>query len=59
MLYVLLIYEKPDDFARIERHITVQSGLDGPLWGRGEARYWPNGVPPGAGQATDLRHEAS
>ncbi len=45
----------PDEYARIERHITVQSGLDGPLWGRGEARYWPNGVPPGAGQATGAK----
>jgi len=26
----------PDEFARIERHITVQSGLGGPLWGHGQ-----------------------
>jgi hypothetical protein len=27
----------PDDFARIERSITAQSGIDGPLWGHGVA----------------------
>jgi len=27
---------RPDEFARIERHLTVQSGMNGPLWGRGE-----------------------
>jgi len=25
----------PDEFARIERHLTSQSGLDGPMWGQG------------------------
>jgi hypothetical protein len=28
----------PDEFARLERHITVQSGLGGPLWGHGQAQ---------------------
>jgi len=27
---------QPDEFARIERHLTVQSGLDGPRWGHAE-----------------------
>ena len=26
----------PDEFARIERHLTIQSGLDGPQWGHAE-----------------------
>jgi hypothetical protein len=25
---------RPEEFARIERHLTVQSGLDGPIWGQ-------------------------
>lgn len=33
----------PDEFARIERHITVQSGLGGPLWGHGQIPPQPAG----------------
>ncbi|MCY3020604.1 MAG: hypothetical protein NTW87_16420 [Planctomycetota bacterium] len=27
---------RPDEFARIERHVTVESGMAGPLWGHAE-----------------------
>lgn len=27
---------RPDEFARIERFVTIDSGLEGPLWGRAE-----------------------
>ena len=39
----------PDEFARLERLITVHSGLDGPEWG-----HFPLPTPQGAGASTSV-----